>query len=888
MLRYFLFFVSFLAGATTLAAPLSAEGASALRAQFQTRQRETLTWSVTIVQTLTLAGLRDPVVSTGTLAYRASDRLRLDYTKPARELVLVLGDRLFIQKSGTRLAEKSLREDSAGKPFLSLLGLLRGQPAEEESDYTPEVTQPIVDETTRDFSVDSLENLPYGLDGAHYQWVDLDGEGLSSVLTEQADGWFYKRNLSPINEQRISEDEVFCWHPSLAEAGFGPPETVRKVLDEEKGPVLVFADATQSIYLADISGDGLTDLVRIRNGEVCYWPNLGYGQFGAKVTMDDAPWFDAPDLFNQQRIRLADIDGSGVTDILYLGHDGVHLYFNQSGNRWSPPRILSHFPPIDNVVAVTVVDLLGNGAACLVWSSPLPGDAGRHMRYVDLMGGQKPHLLVKSANNLGAETIVHYAPSTKFYLADKLAGNPWITRLPFPVHVLERVETYDRISRNRFVTRYAYHHGYFDGIEREFRGFGMIEQWDTEEFAALSDSDAFPVGDNIDAASHVPPVHTKTWFHTGVYLGRDKVSNFFAGLRDANDQGEYYREPGLTDPQARELLLDDTILPDGLTLEEEGEACRALKGAMLRQEIYALDETDKQAHPYTLTEQSFTLRRLQPRADNRYGAFFTHAREALNYHYERNPQDPRVSHAMTLEVDPFGNVLKSVAVGYERRVSDLSEPFDREKQTRSLVTYTESGFTNAIDEPDAYRAPLPSESRTYELTGYRVAAGQPRFTLADFVRDDGGHLEPVFNSELNYEELPTGGRQRRPIEHVRTLYRRDDLFGSLSLGVLEPLALPFESYKLDLTPGLITQVYGDRVTGAMLEGDGRYVHSEGVDNWWIPSGRVFLSPGTNDTPAAELQHARQHFFLPRNAIVTPSTPTRSARRVSSAMTPTTC
>ena len=49
------------------------------------------------------------------------------------------------------------------------------------------------------------------------------------------------------------------------------------------------------------------------------------------------------------------------------------------------------------------------------------------------------------------------------------------------MHVVERVETYDRVSGNRFVTRYAYHHGYFDGVEREFRGFGMVEQWDTEE-----------------------------------------------------------------------------------------------------------------------------------------------------------------------------------------------------------------------------------------------------------------------------------------------------------------------------------------------------------------------------------------------------------------------
>ena len=74
--------------------------------------------------------------------------------------------------------------------------------------------------------------------------------------------------------------------------------------------------APQSIYLADLSGDGLTDLVRIRNGEVCYWPNLGYARFGAKVTMDHAPHLDNPDQFDQKRIRLADIDGSGTTDIL--------------------------------------------------------------------------------------------------------------------------------------------------------------------------------------------------------------------------------------------------------------------------------------------------------------------------------------------------------------------------------------------------------------------------------------------------------------------------------------------------------------------------------------------------------------------------------------------
>ena len=42
----------------------------------------------------------------------------------------------------------------------------------------------------------------------------------------------------------------------------------------------------------------MIDIVRIRNGEICYWPNIGYGKFGNKVGMDEAPVFDHLDSFN--------------------------------------------------------------------------------------------------------------------------------------------------------------------------------------------------------------------------------------------------------------------------------------------------------------------------------------------------------------------------------------------------------------------------------------------------------------------------------------------------------------------------------------------------------------------------------------------------------------
>lgn len=718
-------------------------------------------------------------------------------------------------------------------------------------------------------------HLHRDLRDGNLKFIDLDGDGHADVL--------------------ITEDDAFVWHPSEAENGFGPARRVRQALDEEKGPRLVFADGTQSVYLADMCGDGLTDLVRIRNGEICYWPNLGYGHFGARVTMDRAPVFDHADQFDQIRIRLADVDGSGTADILYLHRDGVRLYFNQSGNGWSEPRILNVFPRVDDLVSITTADLLGNGTACLVWSSPLPGDARRPMRYVNLMGAQKPHLLIRTINNLGAETVVDYAPSTKFYLRDKYDGKPWISKLPFPVHVVERVVTYDHISRNRFVTRYAYHHGYFDGDEREFRGFGMVEQWDTEELAALGDGTlpVLPAGaaTNEDPASYVPPVLTKTWFHTGIYLGREHVSDFFAGLADEKDRGEYYREPGWTDAQARDMLLPDTELPSGLTLDEEREACRALKGSMLRQEVYALDGSPKETHPYTVAEQSFKIRREQGRGGNRHSVFFTHAREAITYHYERSfvldptdPEpdpdkkrklfDPRVTHALTLEVDRFGNVRKEAAVGYGRRRSEATLPLqsDRNRQTGRLVTYTENRVTEAIDDaalfPFDYRTPVTCETRTFELTGYVPTGAAGRFQSIDFVRDAGAGPPHVFDTEIEYETAATNGRQRRTIEHVRTLYRKDDLTALLALGQIEPMATPGESYKKAFTPGLARQVYVDhgKLTPAELDdvltNDGRYVHSEGDAQWWIPSGRVFLSPDSAHTAAQELDFARQHFFLP--------------------------
>ena len=797
-----------------------------------------------------------------------------------------------------------------------------------------EYTRPIVSDQVHEVEAESLDGAPSGVDGSAYQFVDLDGEGLAGILTQQAGAWHYKHALgegrfgpaaviaSPstaalgagdqlldlagdgqldlvvfagstpgfferTNERDwapfrsftslpnlgwndpnlrfidlngdghadilVTEQDAWIWYPSLGEDGFAAACRLPRPATERDAPQLVFGDSAQAIYVADMCGHGLPDLVRVGNGAVCYWPNVGYGQFGATVTMDDAPWFDDEGQFDARRVRLADIDGSGTNDLIYLGRDGVRLYFNQSGNRWSGACRLTAFPGVDNSASVATADLLGNGTACLVWSSALPGDLRRPLRYVDLMGGTKPHLLVRAINNLGAETVVRYVASTQFYLDDKNEGRPWTTRLPFPVHVVDRVETFDHIGRSRFVTRYAYHDGFFDGVEREFRGFGMVEQWDTESFAAFVDGAPLDAA-NVDAASHVPPVHTKTWFHTGT--------------------------------------IDGTPLPGGLSLDEEREGARALRGSMLRQEVYARDGSARADHPYTVVEHSYTVVCLQPQGGNRHAVFLSHPRETLTSSYERDLADPRMAHSLTLEVDRFGNVCKQATVAYGRRGRDTALTLDGDlaRQTRPLLTYSEADFTPALlHEPDDYRAPQPAEMRTYELTGYNPSGEAGRYAARDFVRPDaadpdGLRRQLIVEREIAYEEQPSGGNERRQIEVVRTLYRKNDLTGFLPLRAAESQALPGETYTLAFTRGLLDAVFQrplDRirppgapppeallpdvagVLGLSGPDGGGYVDLDGDGRWWVPSGRVCYSGGGDDSAAMELTFARQHFFVAR-------------------------
>lgn len=795
--------------------------------------------------------------------------------------------------------------------------------------------------------LEDLMHASAGLDESDYQFTDLFNEGLSGILSEQGNGWFYKHNLGngkfepaklvtpkpsfaglgsqlqlmdldadggkqlvslnqeprgyfELNDEEdwesfrtfenlpninfndsntrildlngdgrpdilITEDQVFTWYESRGRKGYESALRTEKPIEEEAGPHIVFADSRQTIFLADMSGDGLTDIVRIRNGEVCYWPNQGYGKFGQKIAMDHAPVFDAPDAFNSAYLRLADIDGSGTTDIIYLGRNKLSCWMNLSGNSFAAtPFEIDSFPDIHNQAKITVTDLLGNGVACIVWSSRLTKNARSPLQYIDLMSSKKPHIMVFYKTNLGKEVSLEYTPSTRFYIDDKLAGKPWITQLHFPVHCISRTETRDNISGYRFVSSYTYHHGYYDQAEREFRGFGMVAQTDSEHFDHWIKADATNIADKT---LHQEPVVTKSWFHTGAFISAEKILNQFA----SDYWHEEMRRQGFTVSNLETPLNDarlivapglDSSILDHLNFDEWREALRACKGMGLRAEVFAKDgiksgnteaAKKKALTPYSVATHNCVIELLQPKGQNQHAIFIVKESEAITYGYERDNEDPRIAHTLNIKLDEYGNILESASVVYPRVKTETALPPETQAaQNQTLITYTHNRYTNDIHTGDAYRLRMPAETVTYELKG--VAKARSLYSVSDF--------KNILTSatEVEYHQIDvnpvSGTPQKRLIEHICTLYRSNNLNTPLALHQLESLALPFENYQLACTPNLLTDIYSNKVNSALML-EGKFTQFAGDGDWWIRSGT------TQYVEAAEnAVDAQNRFYMP--------------------------
>lgn len=229
-----------------------------------------------------------------------------------------------------------------------------------------------------------------------------------------------------------------------------------------------------------------------------------------------------------------------------------------------------------------------------------------------------------------------------------------------------------------------------------------MEQCDTEVFARGDASPGAPVGLAPLAAvtSFSPPTLQKTWLHQGAVGDED------GDWRDEDRSDQYW--PG--DTHVFDRRGDTNAFLRTLTdRRAKRDALRALRGSVLRTELYALDGTLREDRPYTVTETAYTVSQVGA-GENRCSIFFPHVTAQRTTQWERG-DDPMTSFVFNSDYDSFGQPRRQLQIACPRgwrRMGDT--PADI-----YLGTLTRTEYAAPDDPGSAYIHDRPARVTTSEL-----------------------------------------------------------------------------------------------------------------------------------------------------------------------------
>ncbi|MFZ4766098.1 MAG: toxin TcdB middle/N-terminal domain-containing protein, partial [Roseimicrobium sp.] len=354
--------------------------------------------------------------------------------------------------------------------------------------------------------------------------LDLNGDKKIDYMRTTNAGFVYYYNRGTVWE----EDGIYL---------FGEPQ----MGDITYADALTFDDSNH-VKLADMNGDRLLDLARIHlfqnTLEVTYWPNKGRGSWGTRTQMTgsiDVSTVPIEDVF------VRDINGDGLADIVAVAYDHVSYWVNLGNESFSRRFEVSNTPEyIKGTTVLQQADINGNGTTDFLWENFDSSAGAYRIAWVDFIGVVKPNLLAVIDNGIGLRTEMSYRPSTDFYAMGKLGSNPWHTRLPFPSWCVSKISKRFGLNldalpgEDRYVTEFSYFDGYYDTFEKEFRGFAFAKKVERGDDRLTDGGPAAEVNS--------PSTVTRLAFHTGV---PDSVDNDGDNATDEFDLLSGYEEESL-------------------------------------------------------------------------------------------------------------------------------------------------------------------------------------------------------------------------------------------------------------------------------------------------------------------------------------------------------
>ncbi|WP_339734884.1 SpvB/TcaC N-terminal domain-containing protein [uncultured Gimesia sp.] len=279
-----------------------------------------------------------------------------------------------------------------------------------------------------------------------------------------------------------------------------------------------------TMRLVDVNGDRLMDFVDMfeRDGTIritCYY-GTGDGQFGTGqllqfITGDQTSDIGEFPTSNLATFHFADINADGLSDLVHVIPGNVRVWpsrgeFFEEPIDWRGPNYRSS-------AQILLQDMNGNGSTDIVCIDPEVEDE-EQLKVLDCFPPGRGNLLSQITNGIGKQVDLKYRPLTDYYLGSLASKHPWHSFSPLPLHVVSRISRSNSLDLDQDgqldseVTNIIYAEPFYDGREKQFRGFAHVTriEW----------------GDNLDESqSGTATTVTRHYFHTGAPDGIDNDQN---------------------------------------------------------------------------------------------------------------------------------------------------------------------------------------------------------------------------------------------------------------------------------------------------------------------------------------------------------------------------
>ncbi|NOZ87439.1 MAG: hypothetical protein GXP49_14440 [Deltaproteobacteria bacterium] len=235
-----------------------------------------------------------------------------------------------------------------------------------------------------------------------------------------------------------------------------------------------------NLELNDMNGDGLLDVVQVTKDSVRYRLNLGWGKW------DEWKVISGFDFTDQEKIdaELEDMNGDALADLVLVSGNVVRYWLNRNGDSFDPEQTITsddidgEIPTKTPETTVLFADINGNGSSDVLWI-----DQTGKATYLEMFP-ERPNLMVRVENGLGKVTKIDYRSSVLEKARDTEGGDDWNHPLPFPMSVVTESDEWNDLTKVHQVVDYTYHQGFYDGKEKQFRGYEKVETHeDADEFS---------------------------------------------------------------------------------------------------------------------------------------------------------------------------------------------------------------------------------------------------------------------------------------------------------------------------------------------------------------------------------------------------------------------